>query len=366
MLIIITYLMKIFNTTAYLMGAGASYNSLPLVKDIVHQSKEDKRFRSLLSVINYLRFLSKQITKEEYILSEVGSVIQDLEYLKAHLDEFPNRTIDMMMRKMYFADKDNFNRLKKGINLYFNLLEFANSLDLRYDIFLMNMLSNQGELPKNIMILNWNYDRQFQIALNELKQLKVNPIFHFMTADTYRRLPGIKEIKLNGVFSPSFSDSLINVERIKESERPKHFWNTLLLTNSRFNNLINKNSQFDSIKFAWERDDNALIYNQSDSDQIKKSFPLRLPNELQEDLDSVSRLVVIGYSFPFFNRANDIEIIKSITQGNNKNLEIIIQDKHPETIRQTITAICNNINAAHTISYEDPETFHIPENIEYV
>jgi hypothetical protein len=72
--------------TAYLLGAGASVKSLPLVADI--NSGLSQRIRSISSVVDLLeRLRSRGLSHEVDAL--LDSQIRELKLLREHFNDFP-------------------------------------------------------------------------------------------------------------------------------------------------------------------------------------------------------------------------------------------------------------------------------------
>ncbi len=67
-------------------------------------------------------------------------------------------------------------------------------------------------------------------------------------------------------------------------------------------------------------------------------------------------LVIIGYSFPFFNREIDRKII-----GEMKSLrKVYFQDKSPDNIKLRFQAIRENVEGIEFVLYHDVEQFLLP------
>ena len=69
------------------------------------------------------------------------------------------------------------------------------------------------------------------------------------------------------------------------------------------------------LKFAWENEHYAKLF------------------ESALDLSRITVLVIIGYSFPFFNREVDVALFAKMTQLK----KIYIQDRNPENIIETMS-----------------------------
>jgi|SRR6187402_223846 len=110
-------------------------------------------------------------------------------------------------------------------------------------------------------------------------------------------------------------------------------------------NLKNKYRQYDchvNINFAWYRDRELL-------------------GKIVETYNETEVLVVIGYSFPFFNRDVDREIIRSMS----KLRKIYIQDCNPENIKSRFLSILPDWekNNVQIIPVNDVTEFFLPPEL---
>ena len=77
-------------------------------------------------------------------------------------------TIDTFAKKLYLTGKKNeFQKVKSLLSIFFVVEQILGKVDSRYDTFLANILNQKLEIPANIRILTWNYDRQFEFAFRE-------------------------------------------------------------------------------------------------------------------------------------------------------------------------------------------------------
>jgi len=80
-------------------------------------------------------------------------------------------SIDTFAKKLYIKNEQhNLLRLKATLSCYFLILQGLNNVDQRYDTFFAS-ITNKDEnenviLPDNIKIISWNYDIQFEKAFN--------------------------------------------------------------------------------------------------------------------------------------------------------------------------------------------------------
>jgi hypothetical protein len=247
------------------------------------------------------------------------------------------------MRKYYFSNSDVYNRLKIALNLYFNLVEYINPIDHRYDALFTNLLSNDRTLPSNIIFLNWNYDRQIRQTLEELEGFNVKPEFHFLSHSDSEIPQGIKEVKLNGVFAPTSLGAKHFKETTISDNLLDHLHRTVYNPKHDYYNMSFTEQASETVKFAWENPE--------------------MNSNLKEVLKKVNELVVVGYSFPYFNRSTDKNML--VAMSYSKPLKVVIQDRNPERIEGIMKNIMSSFAKKLTIQHEDPEVFYIPDNLIY-
>jgi hypothetical protein len=132
----------------YLFGAGASHGVLPVVKE----------FNDAFAAF------SQTMHKEFSVLQ--APVTHDL---SAFANEVANHSsIDTYARILFLkGDFDKLRRLKFFLSLFFYVEQRNKPVNKRYDLFLASIIggySGSPKLPKNIRILSWNYDSQFELS----------------------------------------------------------------------------------------------------------------------------------------------------------------------------------------------------------
>lgn len=266
----------------YLLGAGASvlqdkYSKkacLPLANDFVEK-------------FDNLRFYSKDKTSNKYprdtenILTSINYKIPKLkDTIDGFLEEISKYgTIDEAMRYYYLNDNTNqFNEFKHAISTIFYIFENIEQFrDPRYKQFLMTLIEDKKfTLPKNIKVLSWNYDNQFEHACFEIQD-NSNKVY-ILNENNF--------LKING--SAAYQAVQINNNPLL---KPNEF------ELEEFNQFRKKNNKID---FAWE-------------EEFKSKFNDRLESikNLKSD-NKTTILVVVGYSFPFINHKYDLEILETI------------------------------------------------------
>lgn len=278
----------------YLLGAGASAEALPPVVKIPERIEEvislikEKKFVIIPENLNY--------SPELYFPGE-KDLIEDLNWLKNKSSL--HSSVDTFAKKLFLQDeKEELKRLKIILSVFLTVCELSNPLDKRYDSFIASLCEESLNLPQNIRIVSWNYDIQFERSysnyakqndlLNVLDSLNVhsrglktnyNPnqfgIFKLNGSSLIRNLEYPRQIKgftdslIDYLDGPSFKSVIYNYQKLKEGMAEP------------------------GICFAWEKDN---VLNTS-------AF---------KDLESTQTLIVIGYSFPFFNRVIDRQLIASM------------------------------------------------------
>jgi len=192
--------------------------------------------------------------------------------------------------------------------------------DKRYDNFFSSILSGQKGLPNKIKIISWNYD--FQIEKSYL-EFDLDSDIH--KARECLGLKSPKEWALQKDYANKFNIIKLNGSAIINTDHHQEylFENLIDATITPIEQIIKKylsiaesREKYEcELKFAWE------------TAHYEKLFKACSP-----DLSSIEVLVVIGYSFPFFNRDVDKRLFKCMSRLR----KIYIQDLNPENIRETM------------------------------
>lgn len=327
----------------YLLGAGASANAIPVVE---HFTEDVKNIKGLLT-----DFLKKNLNEPTFsslppILQEKNSVLEkivtEIEWLL--LEAANHQTIDTLAKKFYLTNSEDLNKLKRILIVYFQIRQALIQPDKRYDSFLAAISTKkqkQINFSENIRVLTWNYDLQLELSIkryvnetisslkerfqifpnNSSLEKDANDLYdnqNFavvkMNGNAYWSKPsterGFQATVLDNFFGKYESLGSIIAQAINDYDYL-------------FNNSSEGNKYLKMLNFAWERDpdytDKYSGYNGN----------LNLAHHFASNTEV---LVVIGYSFPVFNRETDITIIEAM-----KTLKkVYIQDKNPERIKSTM------------------------------
>lgn len=295
----------------YLFGAGASALKLPTIKGLPERIKIIKNF--IDENYNY--------DKDE-ILTSGNFQINAIEAKKFVLDGFDklynasqnHSTVDTYAKKLHLTQRSReVDELIFILALYFNIEQKLVGNDPRYDTFLISILNSSARtFPKNLKFLSWNYDLQFEIAYHRLLESNgsILDFSRFNTNSDYWEKNQFTSIKINGSCNVKEHGLYSLTENIlsKESSNDDIAW----AFQYGIHKIKNRNSSYPgyvNIDFAWDQG----------RDTLSKIAELHNETEI---------LVVIGYSFPFFNRDVDRKIIRAMS----KLKTIYIQDLNPSNI----------------------------------
>lgn len=348
----------------YLLGAGASCHCLPtyanfkarfarfqlsLEENISNMNSEEDR-KSVNEIISLARIINEEfsfhstpdtIAKKYFHLRENGS--QKLNDLKILL------TLFFMFEQC----------LSKEAIVGLNLTDEKIQVDRRYDAFIAAVLEptySKIKVDPNFNILTWNYDLQFELCFQNY--------FNKEFVDTQyeiQSIPSEKTLEKNFKFDIN-KFSIVHLNGIAYSPAPNE--NTLFGSFCNSSQLIQYLvSYFTSMKegstnnsphflnFAWERD--------KSFEQPKEILNI-ISNCASQIVETTEVLVIIGYSFPIFNRELDTALFR-----NMKELKYVyIQSPDAVNLKETIIDVFhpvrNSINEKNVFVVKSLDYFFIP------
>ena len=353
----------------YLMGAGASFGKRSK-DDLSHKVeiiKGDTKSISCISCANILEgmplvveipkrilYICDLIRNSECTLDLSVKTVNSMPSIKFTKEllvkdlmwlydgAIKHATIDTFAKKLFLTGRvEDYNKLKKLLAIYFIIEQIINKPDSRYDTFLANILTPNLEIPERMKILTWNYDSQFEIAFNEYKSQINTPrdIGCYSLHDNDLTIqPSI--FKINGTASFKDWGSLANVKN-----------NSNKLSKEVVDKIIKAyKDDISLLSFAWE---NTGLKN---SNTAVRTFI--------QNIQFAKTLVVIGYTFPFFNRLVDKEIIGSL----NNLKKVYIQDPRADEVAQSIDAVLASsqkppINPLSIIPITNCNQFYLPPEL---
>lgn len=311
----------------YLLGAGASFgkridpeesttDDVSLIKEglpIITEINEEIEY--LIGVIN-----SMELDDGIYKLRGKKCAVDDLKEelicgFEWMLEESSRHaTIDTFAKKLYLkGDNENYARLKFFLSSFFMLEQNLHPYDKRYDTFLANILNKDLALPNNLFLMTWNYDVQLDIAFREYSKIGLSMV---CPTETRRFDTNSKVYKING--SANFYGQNYQDTYVLSHNKFRNLLNTILIVLS----IATKDGHYldgiTDLLFSWE----------------KYKFD-GISDALYDKISDAEVLVVIGYTFPFFNREIDREIMSNMLNLN----KIYIQDPKAKKVKISLKSI---------------------------
>lgn len=350
----------------YYIGAGASYGNknkrelldegtenerllvhegLPVVNEIAKSLvafQEAVRNVDIIASKNYA-FMDKYKTIGTNINCIRSQLLEDIKELHKAAKE--HSTIDTYAKKLYLTKQvSQLKKLKNVLAAFFIWIQLESKTDQRYDTFLANILQmNNLSLPLNISVISWNYDSQFELAYKNYSNNNL-PIYDKLGENSMQNNQNSGVIfKLNG--SANFGDFNMVDYILNHREKDVH---PLIQLIEYYGHLEadTKELGFDfhsHLSFAWES-------------TVRQKEMITTINQITSDTDAV---VVIGYSFPYFNREIDRAIFSKIPSLKT----IYIQDPNPESVEPSLRAVLDE-NTNVKIEYQkDCTQFYLPREL---
>lgn len=370
----------------YLLGAGASFNSCPIL---------NKQAEAMIFVANYdlitkgsstSGFYFNDLKELDLISGNKNSILWRIGYFGKKALEFG--TIDTYAKKLHLQKaKRELNLLKMSVSVFFDLWEnfyetrywnfeakyierrtdgvpvptkAYEKIDKRYiSLFSIFLERNQEviKMSKNVNFITWNYDLQLEQTFKLFagdRQCKniddVNNCFPYQKGRSSKVKN--KVFHLNGHRGYYDYDKVSEGNRTRQGtvdtiqkENYEEFWKLHL---DLYVEVERRNASYDKyINYAWEQ-------------ELSDAFFEDISNVLKE----TEILIIIGYSFPLFNRLVDEFLLDQIGESNIR--EIVYQD--PNASMEMLNTVFQNENLENmhrgpkiTIRKETNQ-FYIPNN----
>jgi hypothetical protein len=314
----------------YLLGAGASCQALPLVMDF------PKRLTNFTTYLHNMQMgtINKALNTGNISSEDIKALLDSTKWLTENASK--HASIDTFAKKLYFKqDIANLKRLKAVLSTFLVVEQARNNVDKRYDSFLASVLETEPferiKIPDSIRILTWNYDTQLEKALYDFCEDE-NLVLKLVTFNRkICRINGYCGTNPEGHVGPEF-------KAIWSRDKKQAY----LMGISLFKSYMQGNSTPDlNIRFSWE--------------SITKTI---LNNRIRElDLSDISIIVIVGYSFPYFNRDIDGYIFSNLT--NAKTIYLQYPDGAHAAIEERIDRIKRS--EAKIVKVKGVDLFYIPD-----
>jgi hypothetical protein len=300
----------------YLLGAGASCNAVPTVNKIPEAMRA------------FVNRLDEWHTKTDADVDPLRSATLELiEQVERHA------SIDTYAKKLFLKrDQKRLRQLKAVTSCFFVHEQTLKPADYRYDSFLASVIKtdfiNPIGLPDNIRIVTWNYDTQLEKAFYGFCDDEKLLVDKITFNKNIKRLNGYCGTIQPGHLGPEFSAPW------KRSED-----DVIDIVISMFADYMSPdNSVPADIKFAWE----------TTTDSFSKS--------IEQVVHDSTILIVIGYSFPFFNREIDQAILTLMASLKKVFVQVPADFHH--AIEERLLALKPELPPI--ICLRDTSLFHIP------
>ncbi|MBL7702028.1 MAG: hypothetical protein JNM14_07240 [Ferruginibacter sp.] len=350
--------MKEKENLTYILGAGASYESVPLVKNFA------RRFmffvKSMGELINHpdVSFPDSKNIKKLHSFS-----------LGLYKEISSHQSFDTFFKKLFHTQEyARINLYKKVLNIYF-LWESAtiqngnasendinekqegdfikkSKIDKRYDALVAGLLVPKKGIIQpycKVNFLTWNYDLNLLMSLKNYLAPN-NTIGGFLSSidkggGVWKYKEDFTIINMNGYFYRSEINNLTTITNVQINELIFS-----IIKEDYFDDMVIDHDS-NLLKFAWESE-NKLI-------PIAKLV-----------IDGSSNIVIIGYTFPLYNRLVDLSYLEQSIISHKK---IFIQDPNGDIIRQNLIDYYqlkdNQILEKNLKSIKDCDSFYIPSDV---
>jgi hypothetical protein len=336
----------------YILGAGASAEVIPTVRDF---SKEMFEFKPIGFIkgqeLNLYNKIVNSYAFQDAIKAQEANNFMNLQIQNKFLhfaQKFETFGSPDIYAKHLFINNfiDDLKELKFFLSLFIQICEYLNrngSPDQRYFEFAGQLCNNHSKMPSNVTILSWNYDNQMELAQ---KKYFNNKEWGTNASKESSKNNELKVFKING-------GAFFNENNIK-----KHLTTILPHENS-------KMTMFTDLKLLFQKKDyleTGIMFSFEKENDIIDNIMEKL------SIDDDIYLTTIGYSFPVYNREIDRKILSKLVEKNFLK-RIYIQDPNPIDIQRKIIGffpesfsihiknLCEHIQA----TYNDlNQPFHIP------
>jgi len=327
----------------YLLGAGASAQCIPVVKGLAERIKYFSLVLETIDTTNKFHHYIK-INSQTHDSSTVArEIASDLAWLAAECEK--HSSIDTFAKKLFIKKSGDYDKLKTTLSIYFTLEQKFRHPDFRYDNFWASIINEKDIFPERMRMVSWNYDFQLeQSYLNFSDDSTLMEVYETLNIRSFNN-------RNQDYDTSKFSVYKLNGSAIVSSERDelaylsddlideKNFYEVLFYRYK----LINNSRYKKHLSFAWEHD---LTHNYFD--------------KLKSGIWETKVLVIIGYSFPYFNRKIDTFVINECMPFLEK---VYFQAPDANNLKERFKIINSKILDKNLILVTDLDQFTFPNEL---
>lgn len=319
----------------YYLGAGASVQALPLadglptcLSDLANALDEESRKR-----------LSSDRDKAPLWGGARERLCEALRWLASEASR--HATVDTFAKKLFFrGNRKDLKKLKSALSAYLLIEQARKPVDMRYDSFLATILSTdelhyQPHLPDKLRIITWNYDTQLEKAFYGFCEDRDHVLDSITFNDHIYRVNGHCGTSQAGHIGQLF-DAVWKGTSDETWEAGIELYEEC---------MSDVQSPDPDIRFAWEDPTQARLAN------------TRL------DLSDISAMVVIGYSFPYFNRTVDQYLFSLLPDSPLERIYLQYPDGHSSIEKRLRSLMLPGKVDIIPIPSEPKDPFYIPDEL---
>ena len=319
----------------YFFGAGASAQALPLGSGLAARIAQ---FTIELEHV-HPQDASSDPEKAKLWGGSRQKLCEALRWLAEEASR--HASVDTFAKKLFFRhDRVNLKKLKSALSAFLVIEQSQKPLDKRYDSFLATILEFNSQyqacFPPDLRIITWNYDTQLEKAFY-----------------------GFCEDKNHVIDSVTFNERIYRVNGYCGTSQPGH-------VGQPFQAVLNSTS--DTI---WEA--GITLYEEcmhdpsSPEPDIRFAWEEPTQNRLANsrlNLSKVSAVVIIGYSFPYFNREIDHVLFARLSDSEIRRIYL----QYPVGVHSSVETrlrsllLRKDIEVVH-IPSSDIDPFYIPDEL---
>jgi len=329
--------------TLFYLGAGASVPVLPVTSDILIEAN---------NFINHIEAYKKKqpnrpgITKPELglLFNSIDNLLKDIHFFKAACEK--HISIDTAAKKYLSQERIiEYDTIKQSLTDLFSFIQFTKPVSTRYDAFIAALYDHRkSKLPEQVKIVSWNYDFQFELAFSEY----FNRYIYQHVAEGLNLTPHPQRSpSINSFFLYKMNGSATYIDKLNNEEFAPLFpkLNTDRTIESVIEGIIHYRSNLykNNIRFAFE-----------------SNLDFEVLSQLRSSISNCVNLVVIGYSFPFFNRDYDNFVF---AQSNFENIYVQCPQESFADISSVMESFIQHKKPIQHIHANENSPFFIPRNL---